>query len=108
MSITCSVCVCVCVCARTRVTLVVKHEKRMRHIILPSGACPAVPYFPTLSHKRHDFREKLLDINTCLDFAYSIFETFLILKKIQQVIVINDHGSACEVPVIPVRFLLKI
>ena len=40
------------------VALGIQHAKRMLHIILPSVVCMAVPYFPTLSHKRHDFREK--------------------------------------------------
>ena len=26
--------------------------------VLLTTACPAVQYFPTLSHKRHDFRKK--------------------------------------------------
>jgi hypothetical protein len=32
------------------------HANRMRSIILPSVACPALKYFSTLSHKRHGFR----------------------------------------------------
>jgi hypothetical protein len=38
--------------------LVIQHAMRMRRIILSSAACLALPYFPTLSHKRYDFSEK--------------------------------------------------
>ena len=40
------------------VVLVMKHAKRVRHITLSSMDCPAIPYFSTSFHKRHDFRRK--------------------------------------------------
>ena len=39
--------------------------------VLSSVACPALQYFPTLFHKRHDFRRKCYRIwNACFDFLY--------------------------------------
>ena len=45
-----------------------QYATRLRHSVL-SVACLAVPYFST-SHKRHDFREKLLNVKVCFDFLY--------------------------------------
>jgi len=52
------------------VAVVIQHAKRMRRVILSSVACPALPYFPTLSHKGYDFRENLL--NTKCVFWFSL------------------------------------
>ena len=40
------------------VALVIQHVKRMRYSILPSVACPTLPYCSTLPHKRHDCKGK--------------------------------------------------
>jgi len=52
-------------------------------------ACPAVQYFSTLSHKRHDFRKKYIYIEHKMHVLISstIFfsETFLILKELSQI-----------------------
>ena len=47
------------------VAVVTEHAKRMRRTILPSVACPALPYISTLSHKRHVFRENVIEDKKC-------------------------------------------
>ena len=40
------------------VALGIQHTMHMRHVLLTSVACPTLPYFSTLSHKRQDFQKK--------------------------------------------------
>jgi len=97
VTITCSGCM--------SVALVIQHTKPIRRIILSPVACLAVSYFSTLSHKRHDFREKK---GYCLRnvfwfFLHLLSETFLILRIIQPDIVVNVQGSSFKARVILVR-----
>ena len=75
------------------VVLGIQHLKRMRRVILSSVACPALPHFSTLSHKRHGFRGKKLPNIKCV-FWFSLqllSETYLILRWTERDIVINIH-----------------
>jgi len=49
----------------------------VRSILCVCVACLAIPYFPTLSHKRHDFREKVTERKMRFGFLY-----FRLKKKI--------------------------
>ena len=72
----------------------------MRHIILPSAACLYVPHFSTLSHKRHDFGEKVIE-----HVKFNLSETFLMLKRIEWDITINVHRSPCKVKKVKVTLV---
>src|SRR5215469_11726367 len=87
------------------VALVTQHAKRMCRIEYSSVTCPAVPYFSTLPHKRHEFRKNVPEYEMfVLIFLIILSQIFSILRRTGQYIIINLHGFLCEVPVILVRF----
>ena len=97
MSITYSECV--------FIALVIQRTKRMRPNVLSSVACPALLHSSTLSHKRLDFRRNFTEHKMhVLSFFSIVSETFLILRRIQQDVIINVHKSLFKVPVIHVKF----
>ena len=87
--------------------LVIQHAKRMRRILLSPVAYLALPHFPTLHHKRHNFSEtkKNIEHKVCvLIFSTNLSASVLILRKTERDIIINVHTSSCKVPGILVRF----
>jgi hypothetical protein len=74
--------------------------------LLSSVTCLAAPYFSTFSHKGMIFRGKML-LNIKCVFLFSVqllSETFLIVRRIHQNVVMNVHRSSCKVAIILLRF----
>jgi hypothetical protein len=78
-------------CASSHVALLIQNATRMRHIVLSFVASLFPPKaFLTLSHKHHDFQEKVTEQNCVFSFSLQFSsKTFLILRRIQRHIVIN-------------------
>ena len=87
------------------VALVTHRAKRMRRTILSSVACQALPHFSTLSKKRHDYGENVIEHKIyVVIFSTILFEIFLIQRRIQRDTIINVHLSSGKVHVMLVRF----
>jgi hypothetical protein len=53
------------------VALGIQHVMRTRRIVIRSLS--GLQYFSTLSHKRYDFREKLIEHKMCILIFYTTF-----------------------------------
>jgi hypothetical protein len=80
--------------------------KSMRHVLLSSVACLALPYLSTyLIKDRISEKKRLLNKRLYLDYLYNIFsEKFLILRIIELDIIVNVHKFSCQVSVFLARF----
>ena len=66
--------------------------------ILSYVACPAVQYFSTLSHKRHDLKKNKVIENKMYVSLQLVPETFLILRINERDVVMNVYWASSKVP----------
>ena len=80
-------------------------EAHASYYIVICGLFGCTVFF-TLSHKRHAIRgRKVIEHEMCVLFSNELLpETFIMLRRIQRVVVINVRMSSCKVPVILVGF----
>ena len=88
---------------RVFLVLLSSMQAKLMHHVMSSVACPSVPYFSTLSPKRHDLNKIYIYIfffyMKCL-FWFSLqlsSETFLILRRTKRGIIIRVHKPVCKV-----------
>jgi hypothetical protein len=74
--------------------LVIQQAKRVLRIILWSVACLALPHPFRISHKPHDFCQKLMNIKYLLWFSLHLSETFINLCRTERDIIKSVNWSS--------------
>jgi hypothetical protein len=91
------------------VALIIQHAERMRPTVLSSAAYLALQYFSTLSHKRHDFREKFNQHKTRVSIlSNTLSQKILIVRRTGRDVIKNAHWSSFQADVINCQILIKI
>jgi hypothetical protein len=94
--------VCVCVC----VFFGIQHAMRISRI-LSSVACPPLQYFSQLSHKRQDFRRKVIENKMCVLILSTTFVNISHSKKNWARYDQNTNWSTSKLPVTLYQILTK-
>ena len=72
-------------------------KENARYHILVCGLSACTTFF-TLSHKRHDFRKKVIECKMCLILTITVFERFLISRRFQRDTIISMCRPSCKLP----------
>jgi len=86
-------------------------ESLLRHSMLSSLACLAVPHLIHISYKRYDFSDKKVIKKSVFRFSLQLLsQTFLILRRIQRevVIIIHMFSSKVDLRIFIVKFLDRV
>jgi len=80
----------------------------MRRITVSSVACLVLPYFSHYLTKARFSGGGIIEQNVIWFSLHLLYDTFLVLRRIQRHIIINVHRSSYKIPVILSRFYCNL
>ena len=96
-------CGCLGICACVHVALPIEHSTHVPHIVTSLVATLTLPHFLTLSHKRCDYRKKVIQHKCVLISVQLLSKTFHTEKNLARCF-INVKTCSREVCIVLVRF----